>query len=273
VVGTVGQAYTASLEAQNVTSEDPFSGTDVAATWSVQSGTLPPGIALSADGNLTGTPTTEGSYQFVVQAQTISDTDTETYTIVVRQPVAISSPFAATVTPRSEVGVPFTATQTATGGSGTYTWALASGALPAGVTFDPATATIAGKPTVPGSYPFALTATDSEGRVTTLTTKMTVAPKLTVKTLRLKPAKAGKPYLARLSTVGGVAPVKWTILHGQLPAGLHFAKKLGTFVGKPRKGGTTKLTVQATDGLTVEAQRKLVLVVLQPKPRKPAHKR
>ena len=260
-VGSVGQPYSVSLTAQRVTSSNPFAGTDATATWSVQSGTLPPGIVLSPNGNLTGTPTAEGSFQFVVRAESGSDVDTETYTVVVRQPVVITSPFTSQITPRSEVGVPFTATQTAAGGTGTYTWALISGSLPVGVTFDPTTAAISGIPSVAGSYPFALTATDSEGRVTTLDTAMTVAAKLVVKTLRLKPAKVGRRYNAKLATVGGVAPTKWTIVRGKLPAGMFFAKKVGTFLGKPRKATIERLTVEARDVLGVKAQRKLVLVV------------
>jgi hypothetical protein len=173
----------------------------------------------------------------------------------------ITSPFGARIAPKSEVGVPFTATQTATGGTGTYTWALTSGSLPAGVTFDATTATISGTPSAPGSYPFVVSATDSEGRVTALESTLTVAAKLTVRTLALKPAKVGRAYRAKLASVGGVAPTKWTLLSGKLPAGMYFAKNLGTFLGKPKKPQTVRLTVQATDALGVKAQRKLVLVV------------
>jgi large repetitive protein len=260
-VGSIGQPYTASLKAQNVTSTNPFTGTDVTASWSIQSGTLPPGLALGTDGNLTGTPTTEGSYQFVVKAQSGGSSDTETYTISVRQPVVIASPFTARISPKSEVGVPFTATQTATGGTGTYTWALTSGVLPAGVTFDATTAAISGTPSTPGTFPFVVTATDSEGRVTTLDTRLTVAAKIAVRTLALKPAKVGRAYRAKLATIGGVAPTKWTLLSGKLPAGMFFAKNLGTFLGKPKKPGTARVTVQVTDALGITAQRKLALVV------------
>jgi hypothetical protein len=260
-VGTIGQAYAVALKAQNVVSTNPFSGTDVTATWSVQSGTLPPGVALSADGNLTGTPTTEGTYQFVVQAQSGSDSDTETYTVVVRQPVVISSPFSSVKPPKSEVGVPFAATLTAAGGSGTYTWALASGALPTGVLFDTTTAALSGTPELAGKYTFDITATDSEGRVTTLNATLSVAAKVEVKTLALKAAKLGHIYKATLKTVGGAQPVKWAILRGQLPLGLHFGKKLGVFTGKPRRVGTFRVTVEVTDALGVKAQRKLTLLV------------
>lgn len=37
--------------------------------WSVLSGSFPPGLSLDGTGNITGTPTSTGSYSFVVQVQ------------------------------------------------------------------------------------------------------------------------------------------------------------------------------------------------------------
>jgi large repetitive protein len=260
--GTVTQPYTQTLSAVTVLSTNPFTGVPANASWSVKSGSLPPGITLSSDGKLTGVPTTEGSYQFAILAQEGGRSDSETYNLPVRQPVVIASPFTARVSPKSEVGVPFTASQTATGGTGTYTWALTSGSLPAGVTFDPTTAAISGTPTTPGSYPFALTATDSEGRVTKLNTTMTVAAKLRITTLRLKFAKLGKPYRAMLATIGGVAPEAWKIQSGSLPKGVHFDKRLGLIAGTPLQGGAYRATFVAKDALGVSATRTLRLHVV-----------
>ena len=260
--GTVGQPYSQTLTVSQVTSLNPPTGPQVSATWSVQSGTLPPGITLSDAGALAGTPTTEGSYQFVVKAVNGGLSDTETYTVVVRQPVVISSPFGNVAKPpKSEVGVQFDATLTATGGSGTYTWALAGGTLPTGVNFDATTGAISGTPDTAGKYAFSITATDSEGRVTTLNATLGVAGKLTFKTLKIKAAKVGKLYSAKLKTVAGVAPVKWKILSGKLPIGIRFDKKLGAFGGTTRKAGTYRVTVEATDALGVTAKKTFVLVV------------
>ncbi|WP_447406501.1 putative Ig domain-containing protein, partial [Clostridium perfringens] len=48
-----------------------------------------------------------------------------------------------------------------TGGVAPYRYAVSAGALPAGVTLDAATGTLAGTPTAGGSFTFTLTATDS----------------------------------------------------------------------------------------------------------------
>ena len=46
-----------------------------------------------------------------------------------------------------EVGLPFSETLVASGGRPPYTWLIATGSLPAGITLNPATGTISGTPT------------------------------------------------------------------------------------------------------------------------------
>lgn len=264
--GTVGTAYSEKLAASSISSLNPFAGSPVSATWTVQSGVLPPGVSLSPDGVLAGTPTAEGSFQFVARAQNGAQSDTETLTLVVRQPVVITSPFTSSTPPKSEVGVPFTATLTGAGGNSTpttpLTWALASGSLPDGVTLSTAGAiTIAGTPTVAGTFPFSITASDNEGRTTKLDATLEVAAKLAVKTLRLPAAKVGKLYQAKIATLGGVAPFSWKVVRGPNPVGVLFNRTLGSFGGKPRAKGTYPVTVEVTDALGVKAQKTFSIVV------------
>jgi hypothetical protein len=259
--GTIGRPYSQKLTAMAVTNTNPVQGSEAAATWTVQSGSLPPGVTLSGAGVLSGTPTAEGSYTFVVRAEGgggVSDTETET--LVVRQPIAVSSPFApGLLAPMSEVGIPFSAPQTATGGNGTFIWALAGGSLPPGVTLSP-DGTISGIPAVPGRFRFVVSVTDGEARTTSVNGTLVVAAKLAIKTLRLLPAKVGRAYRAKVTTVGGVAPSLWT-MRGKLPRGVKFAPKLGTFLGTPRQAGTFRVTVQVVDALGVKSQKTLALVV------------
>ena len=74
--------------------------------------------------------------------------------------------------------------------------------------------TISGTPQAAGVFAFGVTATDSEGRVTTSAAALTVAPRLTIRTLRLKPAKVASTYQMKLATVRGVQPVKWSLVSG-----------------------------------------------------------
>lgn len=64
--------------------------------------------------------------------------------------------------PPGTVGTPFNATVTASGGTGTYTFALTAGSLPAGLSLSSAGA-ITGTPTAPAAANFTITATDSNG--------------------------------------------------------------------------------------------------------------
>src|SRR6185436_5978607 len=116
---------------------------------------------------LSGTPTTESPFTFVVRALSGSTSDTKTMTLTVRQPLSVKSPFGPPRPPGGEVGIRLAKSFTATGGSGTYAWSLTSGALPAGVVLNATQGTIAGTPQAPGAFAFGITATDSEGRVTT----------------------------------------------------------------------------------------------------------
>jgi hypothetical protein len=255
---TIGQQYSLTLTALSVTNTNPVQGSPATATWSVPSGSLPAGVTLSPQGQLSGTPTTEGAYTFVVRAQAGGVSDTETETLIVRQPLVASSPFRGTA-PKAEVGIPFTAAQTATGGNGAFTWTLAGGSLPPGLQLA-ADGTLAGTPAVPGRFALAMRVTDGEGRVVTVNGTLVVSAKLRITTLKLKSAKVGQAYRAAIAKAGGVAPTVWTV-RGKLPKNVKLASKLGIFLGTPTTAGKFRVTVSAVDALGVKAQKTLTLVV------------
>lgn len=70
---------------------------------------------------------------------------------------------ACPVTPggSGNVGVPFTATITASGGTPPYTFAIVGGSLPPGLTLDPTTGVISGTPTTAGTYAYTVQVTGS----------------------------------------------------------------------------------------------------------------
>src|SRR5262249_29183338 len=158
-----------------------------------------------------GTPTAEGSYQFAVKAEIGGPFVTKQYTLSVRQPVAVTLPFGSPPRPAAEVGIRLAKSASATGGTGTYTWSLTSGALPAGVALDPGKGTVSGVPQLAGTFTFGVTATDAEGRTAAANATLGVAPKLAIKTLRLPQGELGHAYRARLVTAGGVQPLAWRV--------------------------------------------------------------
>jgi hypothetical protein len=262
--GTVGQAYSQALSAMQVTSLNPPTGPQVAATWSVQSGTPPPGVTLAANGLLAGSPTTEGTYQFVVRAVVGGLSDTETLSLTVRQPLAISAARPLPTSPTSvpwEVGVPFSAKLTASGGTGTYTWTIGGGSLPTGFALA-ADGTLAGTTRTAGSYQATLRLSDNEGRTADYDASFLVASRLAVSTLVLKPGKVGRLYRARVSATGGVVPKTWKIVRGPLPRGIRFDRTLGLLSGTPTKARRYRVTFQVTDALKVVALKTLRIDVL-----------
>ncbi|MEO8595981.1 MAG: IPT/TIG domain-containing protein, partial [Candidatus Solibacter sp.] len=71
-----------------------------------------------------------------------------------------------TLTP-GVVGTAYSQTLAANGGSGPYTWSVASGSLPPGLTLS-ASGVISGTPTTPGAYMFTVRVTGSDGASSTL---------------------------------------------------------------------------------------------------------
>jgi hypothetical protein len=255
--GTTGQSYSLQLTA---TVPDPK-------TWSISSGTLPPGLAIDAStGLISGTPAAAGQFDFQVLAKMNGDprTDTKALAIVVREPVGIlgTVPFTPARRASGEVSVPFEALLAATGGFGTYVWSLTSGALPPGLTLSDGA--IAGTPTTAGAYRFTATVTDSEGRVANYPASIIVAAKLSISTLLLRPAKMGFYYQAKLKTAGGALPRTWKLLRGPLPRGIRFDRTVGVLYGIPTRAGRFRVTFEATDALGVKAKKSLLLVVTAP---------
>ncbi|MBV9068021.1 MAG: IPTL-CTERM sorting domain-containing protein [Acidobacteria bacterium] len=123
---------------------------------------LPPGLILSPNGMLCGTPSAPGTYRFTV---TFTDGDSGctgsvNYTLTVTG-VTITPP----ALPGGSPGVPYSEVLTASGGVAPYAF-TESGPLPAGLTFmqtTPTTATITGIPTSAGCSAFIVTVTDANG--------------------------------------------------------------------------------------------------------------
>jgi hypothetical protein len=228
--------------------------------WSIKSGSLPAGVALSSSGLISGTPTATGDFSFVVQVTDTNRTDTETYSLTVVERLKIAAPASAA----GEVGVPYALALTSTGGRPAVTWSLLQGALPTGLALNPATGEISGKPAVAGAYPLKVQVTDTLGLTATVDVPLTIAAKLAVVKKPLPAAKVGKLYKATLKATGGVGPLKWNILGGKpglLPAGIKFNARTGAFSGKPRKAGVYRLRMQVVDKLGVKSAIGILLKV------------
>ena len=170
--GSVGATYSGALTAAGGVS--PY-------VWSVQSGTLPPGVVLNPSGTLTGKPTSAGNFQFTaLVTDAAGSTASAKVTINVTQSLTIGP---ATL-PDAVGGTPYSQTLTAAGATGTVAWSLTAGALPDGLNLASATGKISGTPTKAGKFPFTVTAVDSSqataSAALTITVGLAPIPQVTI---------------------------------------------------------------------------------------------
>ncbi|WP_210184550.1 putative Ig domain-containing protein, partial [Rhizobium sp. YK2] len=150
---TVAASYSQTITASGGTSSYSFA---------VTAGALPDGVTLSSGGALTGTPTAGGTFNFTVTA-TDSSTGTgpfagsRAYSLSVSAPTITISPSAL---PAATAGTAYSQTLAASGGTGSYTFSLASGNLPQGVALSSA-GLLSGIPTNAGNFSFTIVARDS----------------------------------------------------------------------------------------------------------------
>lgn len=230
------------------------SGGTGALTWSLQSGTLPAGLALSAAGVLSGTPTAGANANL-----TLKVTDSTGATATRSLTLAIST-FGITTTslPAGKVGVEYAATIAATGGTGTLSWDVIAGSLPPGLSFWDGD--ITGVPSKGGTFSFTVEVTDGGGATRSRAFTITV-PALAVTTTDLPAGVISAPYPATQLTAANVyGSGSWSLAAGALPAGLALSPE-GVITGTPTAGGTANVTVKVTDDGGSTATKALSIVV------------
>jgi hypothetical protein len=156
--------------------------------------------------------------------------------------------------PTAVINVPYTATLTSTGGVGPFSWALASGTLPPGLSISTG-GVISGTPTALGTTSFKVQVTDSQtpkAAVDIASKSITVNNLLAVTTTSLTAGSVNVPYSGSLTASGGVPPYTWSVSAGSLPAGLTLSTS-GVISGTPTTQGTSTFTVQVTDSQTTPA--------------------
>lgn len=259
--GAIGASYVLLFSSSGGSSGDIQS-------WSFLSGILPPGLSVSAFGVLTGNPQAVGVYSFDIQLanQPVSGstvTTSKSFTLTIASEVSVVITTNATLPP-GLVGSVYSQRLTATGGQLPYLWAIQSGALPPGVSFDGTTGTISGTPTSAGLFNFTLSATDASGFRGTGAFTLTVLANLAISTgSALPPGAVGIPYSATLSATGGTAPYTWSVLPqgGSLPPGLKLDPGTGNLTGIPTASGSYQFLAGVADDAGRTKSKFLVLTV------------
>jgi hypothetical protein len=239
--GTTGVAYAGYTFAA--------SGGTPPLSWS-ESGSLPPGLAFSASGQLSGKPTTAGTYAFSVR---VSDSSVPPLTANTSVGLKINDSaivIAPATPPTGTVTYPYPGfTFTAGGGSPPYSW-QSSGTVPPGLKVG-SDGTVTGTPTQTGSFSFSVTAIDSAQTPTSsapLATQITVGAALVINNQEAPTGKVGVAYPPYQYTAdNGVPPLIWS----ETPAltnGLTLSTQ-GVLSGTPSAAGQFPITLKVTDAM------------------------
>ena len=252
----VGAAYSQTFTWSGGTA--PYSGFGVAG--------LPAGLSVTGTTansvTVSGTPTAAGSFSLNASATDSSTgngpfTTGQIFTLTVGAPTLSMTPAAGNLP--MNYGVATTINFAASGGTGPYSFSLAAGSLPVGVSFSSA-GVLSGTPTVPGNYNMTVRVTDAStgaGAPFSLQQNYTIVvatPAITIDPPSLPNGTAAVAYSAQLSSTGGVAPYSYSLLSGALPIGMSFSSA-GLLSGIPRSDGNFSLTVRSTDNNGQNASR------------------
>lgn len=213
-------------------------------TFTLSAGTLPTGLSLATNGNLSGTPTALGTFNFTVQASDSNGcTGSRAYSILISCPTITVSPASLL---NGTTGTPYNQTITASGGTMPYVYTVTAGALPTGLTLV-SNGTLSGTPTVSGSFNFTVTSTDSNGCTGLRAHSVSVScPPITLAPASLPNATIGTPYNQTITASGGTSPYSYAVTAGALPAGLSLSSS-GSLTGTSVSTGAFNFSVTATD--------------------------
>ena len=244
--GTVTQPYSRTVQATGGTG---------ALTWSVSAGSLPTGLnpINPSTGQITGTPSVAGKFDFTVQAtDTLNQFDTQALSITIVLPAPPN--ITTTSLPNGTVASAYNQTVQASGGTGALTWSVSAGSLPTGLNpINPSTGQITGTPSAAGTFNFTVEVTDtlsqSDTQAFSITIDLPAPPNITPRTF--PNGTEGAPgYNEQVQATGGSGNLSWTIISpglGPLPPGLDIDPNTGVISGEPTTTGTFPFRVQVTD--------------------------
>jgi parallel beta-helix repeat protein len=169
--------------------------------------------------------------------------------------LAVNAASSLTVSPatlaNATANTAYSATVSATGGSGSYTFAVSAGSLPSWLSLNSTTGALSGTPSTTGSYSFTIKAADTSNTSLTgskaFTLTVGAASSLIVSPATLANATANSAYSATLSATGGSGSYTFSVSAGSLPSWLSLNSSTGVLSGTPTASGSATFTLKAKD--------------------------
>jgi len=147
--GTTGVGYSATIGASGGTA--PY-------TYALTSGALPDGLSLNTStGQITGTPTTGGTFNFIVTVTDDADGEASKSLSIIIKDIRITT----SALPGGQIAISYSTTLAAEGANTPFTWSVSSGSLPSGLSLNMNTGVISGTPDTIESALFVIRVTDS----------------------------------------------------------------------------------------------------------------
>jgi hypothetical protein len=173
--GNIGTQYDAPITSGGGSGPTPY-------TWSVVAGSLPAGLQLTPSygvysAYIYGTPTTLQTSKFTLQVRDgVGDTARQTFTLTIDPPPPLVITFPSSCCNAGTAGTSYLQNLFAQGGVEPYTWSIAAGQLPPGLTLAPSPpANISGTPTTRGTFAITVEVTDSDGHHATEQGSITIS--------------------------------------------------------------------------------------------------
>jgi hypothetical protein len=251
----IGAAYADSIAATGGT--PPY-------TFTAASG-LPAGLALAADGALTGTPA--GSATTGTLEVDVTDRSTPALAASQSYRLTVAMEVATTVLADATAGAAYSDALQVQGGLPPYTWSQTGGALPPGLSLS-AAGVVSGTPDAAcaatnATLDVEVTDGDAPAQVASQAgVGLIVNPAvLDISTTALPAAVVGTAYDQRVMATGGVPPYAFARTGGVLPNQLSLNASNGRITGTPDTVGTQAFQVTVTDACPNSAAQNLSISV------------
>jgi hypothetical protein len=257
--------------------------------FTVSAGSLPPGISIVSSKYFVGNPTTTGVYTFsILVTDSASNTATAANLIICVNSAlllvgGIELPSLGYGSILGTIGSSTLMTRGAisvTGGTAPVSYAITSGGMSPGLSFNTLTGAITGTPTAIGSFNYTWQFTDANGAVAIYTPayytypyppggeagSIIIAPSSSPAITCGSPPNGSVfvPYSHdfSLTTSGGTPPYTFSVLSGALPTGVTLNASTGVISGTPTTIGTFTFVIEVTDSASATANTGTCLITI-----------